>query len=392
MSTVDPTENGPASEVALYTRRIDAARHLLKPHQIRESLTLAAQPSLRNSTVAGLQSALTAAIALPTVYLSPWPHLIGFASLGALVALFGRFAAPTARGRILFLCALCQSFAVLAMSMAAWLGAPFAIQLMLLALGSGLFYFAATAGQFGPPGVLIFVLAAGASMGQIGGWQDVIERTVATAAVAALALAVCALTENCRQQEKPGAPFPTEPVRPLGHRLIAASRMILGSAIAAFIADAAGAPHPAWAAMGAMAVMQGAHLHISMNRALQRMVGTVIGAGLVWLVLAQTPSVWTVIALITVLQFTTEVIIGTNYALGQILVTPMALLMSYLAASGGTGGAMAPERIFDTLLGAGIGIVLAVLCSTLDDRSHLARHHAARAVRRHTTGERQKIK
>lgn len=140
MSAFDPTGNDPAAQSALHTRRIDAARHLLKPHQIRESLTLAAQPSLRNSTVAGLQSALTAAIALPAVYLSPWPHLIGFASLGALVALFGRFAAPAARGRILLLCALCQSFAVLAMSMAAWLGAPFAVQLMLLALGSGLFF------------------------------------------------------------------------------------------------------------------------------------------------------------------------------------------------------------------------------------------------------------
>ncbi len=219
-------------------------------------------------------------------------------------------------------------------------------------------------------------------MGQIGGWQDVIERTAATAVVAALAMGICALTETFRHQAKPDAPFPSEPVRPLGHRLVAAGRMILGSAIAAFIADAAGAPHPAWAAMGAMAVMQGAHLHISMNRALQRMAGTVVGAGLVWLVLAQAPSVWTVIALIVVLQFTTEMIIGTNYALGQILVTPMALLMSYLAAPGVAGAAMAPERVFDTLLGAGIGIVLAVLCSTLDDRSHLARHHAARAVGR----------
>ncbi|MCA1444560.1 FUSC family protein [Ensifer sp. IC4062] len=381
MSASEPTGNDPAAQATLLTRRIDAARHLLKPHQIRESLTLAAQPSLRNSAVAGLQSALTAAIALPLVHLSPWPHLIGFASLGALVALFGRFAAPADRGRILLLCALCQSFAVLAMSTAAWLGVSFIVQLMLLALICGVFFFVSTAGQFGPPGALIFVFAAGASMGPIGGWHDVIGRTVATAVIAALALGICVLTESFRQQAKPEAPFPAEPMRPLGHRLIAAARMILGAGIAAFIAHAAGAPHPAWAAMGAMAVMQGAQLHISMNRALQRMAGTVVGAGLVWPILAQAPSVGTVIALLIVLQFTTEVIIGANYALGQILVTPMALLMSYLAAPGVAGATMAPERVFDTVLGAGIGIVLSVLCSTLDDRNHLARHHAARAAR-----------
>ncbi|MCL8383428.1 hypothetical protein [Xanthobacter aminoxidans] len=57
----------------------------------------------------------------------------------------------------------------------------------------------------------------------------------------------------------------------MDHRLIAAARITLGSAIATFAVYAAGASHPAWAAMGAQAVMQGTHLHINMSRALQRM-------------------------------------------------------------------------------------------------------------------------
>jgi len=35
-----------------------------------------------------------------------------------------------------------------------------------------------------------------------------------------------------------------------------------------------------------------------------------------------------------------------------------------------------PERILDTLLGAVVAIVIAVLYSTFDDRLHLANHHA----------------
>ena len=130
--------------------------------------------------------------------------------------------------------------------------------------------------------------------------------------------------------------------------------------------------------MGTLAVMQGAHLHISMNRALQRMMGTVVGALLAWLILSQDPSVWIIIAILVVLQFATEIIIGANYGLGQVLVTPMALLMTYLAAPHIAGADMVPERILNTVLGACMGIVFAVLFSTLDDRRHLARHHAGR--------------
>lgn len=381
MSLPEPPHAASADSSALAARRLDAARHLLKPHQIRESWALAAQPWQRNAALAGLQASLAAAIALPLALVSPWPHLVGFASLGTLAALFGRFAPQAGRGRIVLLCAMWLTFSVLAMSTAAWLGAPYLLQLALLALACGLFFFVANTGQYGPPGALIFVFAAGAAMGHVASWQEVVERATATALAAGLTWLICVGTEAFRQHETPESPFPAEPVRPLDHRLIAAARITLGSAIAAFAAYAAGAAHPAWAAMGTVAVMQGTHLHISMSRAMQRMSGTVVGAGLVWIILSQEPSVWSVVALLIFLQFATEMIIGANYALGQILVTPMALLMSYLAAPGAAGTAMAPERVFDTLVGAIIGIVLAVVCSTLDDRLYLARHHAARTDR-----------
>lgn len=360
------------------TGRLGAARHLLTPRQFRESLALAPQPWVRIALLAGLQAALTGLIALPLIHISPWPHLIGFASLGTLVALFGRFAPEARRSGIVLRCAFWQVFAVFAMSMAAWLGAPLEIQILLLAVGCGLFVFVSTAGGFGPPGALIFVFAASASMGHVGSFQQVMERAVATGIVAALAWIICLSTEAFRRNRSPDIPLPSEPARPFDHRLIAAARIMGGSAIAAFVAHATGAVHPGWAAMGAVAVMQGAHLHISMNRALQRTAGTIVGAALIGLVLTQSPSIWPVIALLTVLTIATEVVIGTNYGLGQVLVTPMALLMSYLAAPHAAGIAMVPERILDTLIGASIGMAFAILWSTLDDRAHLAHHHASR--------------
>lgn len=358
------------------TSRRDAARHLLHRDQWRQSTELARQPSLRNSTLAGIQAALTAAIALPLFWLSPWPHLIGFAALGALVALFGRFAPTRSRKRIVLLAGIWQVIAILVMSAAAWLGASVVAQLVLLAFGCGVFLFVSVTGGFGAPGPLIFVFAAGASMAPTLSGQAVIERALATAIVAALAYAICAVSEALRHVPSPERPLPGEPQLTLGHRLHAAARSALAAGVAVFVSHSFGADHPEWAAMGALAVLQGAYLHVNMNRALQRMAGTVVGAVLAWVLLVQEPSVWLVISVLVLLQIATEMVIGINYAFGQILVTPMALLMTHLATPHGAGPEMAPERVLDTVLGAGVGILAAVLLSTLDDRRHLARMRA----------------
>jgi uncharacterized membrane protein YccC len=81
------------------------------------------------------------------------------------------------------------------------------------------------------------------------------------------------------------------------------------------------------------------------------------------------------VAAIVLFQFLTEVVIGFNYALGQITVTPMALLMTYLAAPA-AGSNMPVERVFDTILGAALGIVAAVVFSSVDDRVHLHEHRS----------------
>jgi uncharacterized membrane protein YccC len=214
-------------------------------------------------------------------------------------------------------------------------------------------------------------------MAPVDGWAAVVERVAATASVAGLAWLICAATEALRHKASEERPLPVEPARPLTSRLTASVRIAVGAGVAALVTHALGAAHPAWAAMGAVAVLQGSHLHISMNRALQRMIGTAIGALAVWLILQLDPSVTVIIVLLMGLQFATEVVIGTNYGLGQILVTPMALLMSHLAAPQ-LGAGMAPERVLDTLVGVTLGMVIAVLLSTLDDRAHLAAHRPRR--------------
>ncbi|MCC2595731.1 FUSC family protein [Pusillimonas sp. MFBS29] len=191
------------------------------------------------------------------------------------------------------------------------MGASRPVMVLVLALSAGLYTLAVSAWRLGGgPGAVIFVFAAGAVLGPVDSLATVGERTIATA----------------------------------------------------------------WAAIGATAVMQGAHLHLTMNRSLQRMAGTVLGACIVWAILAQNPSFWAIAIAVVFFQYITEVVIGFNYALGQVAITPMALLMTHLAAPVAHSN-MPVERVIDTIVGAAIGIIFAVIFSTVDDHAYLARRH-----------------
>ena len=93
--------------------------------------------------------------------------------------------------------------------------------------------------------------------------------------------------------------------------------------------------------------------------------------------IAVSPNFWFVLFGVVVLQVVTEVVIGFNYALGLVFVTPMALLMTSLAAPA-AAASMPMARVLDTALGALVGVAFALVFSTLDDRVHLATHHAGK--------------
>jgi uncharacterized membrane protein YccC len=350
-----------------------SARHLLSRTQFQESLAVSPPPSIRNASIAGLQAALSILIALASTHLSPWPYLVGFPALGALAALFGRYASIQRRRQIVLICGAILTAGVSLPSLISFAGAPPAAMVLLLALFAGASTIAVSRWGLGGPGAVIFVFAAGAVMGPVDSWATVVERGLGTAWGAVLAWLVCALTDRLRAQEViiPGLSSSRKPA-PFSHQLVVAGRITAGAAISAWIAYAAGWHYPAWAAIGAVSVMQGGHLHVTMNRSLQRMAGTVLGACIVWAILAQDPPFWFMVGAIVVFQFVTEVIIGYNYALGQIAITPMALLMTHLASPVASSN-MPVERVMDTIVGAAIGIVFAVIFSSVDDRTYLAR-------------------
>ncbi|MFB4268115.1 FUSC family protein [Nonomuraea sp. GTA35] len=142
-----------------------------------------------------------------------------------------------------------------------------------------------------------------------------------------------------------------------------------GAALAGWVSMALGVGRPYWAVVTAAAVFA-ANTTMSWSRALQRVVGNLLGVALFTLIVPVTR--WGAVALVVavlVLQFVTEAAITRNYWLGSVFVAPMAMLMTEFAGAEPVS-ALVADRWLDTCLGAAAGLLACVL---LPDRRAAAR-------------------
>lgn len=144
------------------------------------------------------------------------------------------------------------------------------------------------------------------------------------------------------------------PAWPLGLRAGAAA-LVSGS-----VALAVGLGHSYWAPVSAIAVLQATNLASATHRAVQRAVGTTVGLVLAMALLLEDPRGGWAVLLIIACQVAAELVVARNYALGMVFVTPLALVVTTLGHPASTG-TLVRERFLDTLVGAAIGLLMAVL-------------------------------
>ena len=123
---------------------------------------------------------------------------------------------------------------------------------------------------------------------------------------------------------------------------------------------ALGLDHYYWVALTTTAVLQAGNVVLTMNRSVQRSLGTLVGvvAG-VGLLLVDLPLA-VVILLAGVLQGATQLVVGRNFLYASVLLTPMALLLSY-TASPYPITELAGSRIIDTVVGSAFGMAGSLL-------------------------------
>jgi hypothetical protein len=359
--------------------RLSLAAALLHPSQLRAALRPhRGGPSTRDALGGALRCGASVALAFLLVAAIGRHDLAGYASLGALASLYGRSSGYAWRLRLMALVGGALTAAAVAMSALAAAGAPVAAELAVLTLLAAGATAGAVALRTGPPGATILVFAAGAGTAAAAGAGDVLARGLAVAGGALVACLVC----NAGWVLDRGRGLPTEPaprVRDVvragtagGAALSPTVSVAVAAALAGSVAAAAGWGHPAWAVMGAAAVLQGAHVRHMGVRALQRAAGTAAGVAIALPLLGADLPFWAVAALVVALQTATELVVARHYGVAMLTITPMALLMTSLGAPLDPAR-LALDRALDTAAGAVVGLVVAVLAARPE---HAAPPHA----------------
>src|SRR5690625_7324727 len=109
--------------------------------------------------------------------------------------------------------------------------------------------------------------------------------------------------------------------------------------------------------VAASVVLAGKATTVRLTRSLQRFVGTSIGvliaAGLLWLDL----PMLALIIVVVIFQGAAELLIGRNYGLAMLVVTPLALLMISLA-SPTPPEVLVVDRVFEAFIGCLGGTII----------------------------------
>lgn len=124
-------------------------------------------------------------------------------------------------------------------------------------------------------------------------------------------------------------------------------------------ATAAGIGHPYWSMVAAVAAVTGPDTTARLTRAVHRIAGTLAGVLVAAALLAPHLPVPAIIVIVALLQGGTELLVGRNYGLALMLITPLALMMGELAHPVAEG-ALLYDRAAQTALGAAIGMVVII--------------------------------
>ncbi len=139
--------------------------------------------------------------------------------------------------------------------------------------------------------------------------------------------------------------------------------------------------HPYWAVMTAALIMTVTADRLSLtHRALHRLAGTAVGVLLFFGLHALNPRGAWLLAVILVAVFAMQMVVVRNYALGAMLITPMALAMSTASNPYQPAGAIAGSRIIETAIGAACSVIV-IWASSRGTPVVLVRRQFRRALR-----------
>ncbi|WP_210478821.1 FUSC family protein [Naasia sp. SYSU D00948] len=332
------------------------------------------RPSPRRWPIA-LNGAIALALPAVTLTLAGQPTLGLVASNGAFLALYlgDRPLLHRARRLPLIGAGLFASAAL------AVLVAPFPVLTTVLIAAIAIAAAVLTVGlRVGPPGSVFFAMVPGVMASMVAPAEDggagldagpllgVLALGLVVAYLVVVApLAVPAVLRRARS-EPPPAPLRFEVGR---ESRIVLTRVVVALALAAAVSIPLGSHRSYWVVVTVVAVLQsGIHRRLTTVRAANRILGTVLGAGIFLVVALIDLDGVVLILVLAALQFCVELVIVRHYGLALVFITPLALLVA-VRHPGVSAGAVVAERILDTALGAVLAVVVLVAEFVLERRA-----------------------
>ena len=131
----------------------------------------------------------------------------------------------------------------------------------------------------------------------------------------------------------------------------------IGVVLAIAAVEGLGFGHAYWAAVTVVACMPRPYSRHFAVKTGHRIIGTALGVVVAGLLLGIGLPAWVLVLAVGVFQFATELFVGRVYWLGTVFITPLALVVGYLAKV----SALAPllvDRLVDTLIGGAVLLVV----------------------------------
>ena len=302
---------------------------------------------VRGAHRVALRVGISVLVPLLTVLAVGHPGWSVYAVFGAFTSFYGRNhvhlsrAAMQASAGATLAVAIVLGVLVGSLESRAWVAVPVAAAVA--AVGAVL----AAAQDWHPPGPLFLVFAFGAVASAPHALSDV----PVAAVVAGLSSLFALLVGNVgsvvrRQRSRPARLAHVWSWEPL--------RYALAVAVAGGTATAVGIGHPYWAMVAAVAPLSAEGVTAQLVRAGHRIIGTLLGLLISAVLLAPELSPYATVLVVAALQIVTELLVGRNYGLALLFITPMALLMGQLAAARPVGQLLF-DRGVETVIGAAVG-------------------------------------
>lgn len=303
-----------------------------------------------------------------------------YAAFGAFVSLYGRMHGHRHRLHTQLAASAVLVAAVTLGAAIATVPATGTLRAGVLVLGCAAMATAASAvgdlTRWHPVGPLFAVFAVATCAETHGSGRDTLTACAVAAASAMFATAIGQAGRlSRRRRTRPRALAQVGGLTVLREATVLRHALRYGGAVvvAGALATSVGIGHPGWAMVAAVVPLSVPDTPTRLLRAAHRVVGTLLGVVVAAALLHLRLDGWELIALIVALQVVTELFVGRNYGFAMLFITPMALLMSTVAGPVDVGPLLR-DRAVQTVIGAAVGITIALLSS-----EHRASVLAARA-------------